>query len=129
MRKSIVLKALIAVSLAFVVAGCGSDGDDIDSGNAGPGGSDGPSRMVAAPQQPSGNAAAGQAVFRFATFGNERFWTDAVRLQQRMVAAGVTPLQALQLALHVDSDRVSPAIKQQLATELAADPSGQRRRC
>jgi len=76
------------------------------------------------PQQQSGNPAEGREVFRFETFGNEGFWTDAVRLPAGIEAARVTPLQALQLGLQVDSDRVDARTKAQLARELAADPSG-----
>ena len=75
------------------------------------------------PQQ-SGNAAEGRDVFRFETFGNEGFWTDAVRLPAGIEAARVTPLQALELGLQVDSDRIDAGTKAQLARELAADPSG-----
>ncbi|MCA1660914.1 MAG: hypothetical protein LC648_01615 [Novosphingobium sp.] len=78
---------------------------------------------MALPQQ-MGNAAAGREVFRFETFGNEGFWTDAVRLPAGMAAARVTPLQALRLGLQVDADMVDAATKRQLAAELAADPSG-----
>ena len=74
--------------------------------------------------QAVGNPAEGRDVFRFETFGNEGFWTDAVRLPAGIMAAGVTPLQALQLGLQVDSDRIDPATKARLAAELAADPSG-----
>lgn len=49
-----------------------------------------------------GNADAGKEVFRYGTFGNESFWTQAVQLPQGIAAAKVTPLQALQLGLSVD---------------------------
>ncbi|GAO39542.1 hypothetical protein SCH01S_33_00290 [Sphingomonas changbaiensis NBRC 104936] len=75
------------------------------------------------PQQ-MGDVALGREVFRFETFGNEGFWTDAVRLPAGIMAAKVTPLQALQLGLQVDSDMVDPATKAELAKELRADPSG-----
>lgn len=75
------------------------------------------------PQQ-MGDATLGRDVFRFETFGNEGFWTDAVRLPAGIKAAGVTPLQALQLGLQVDADMVDPATKAQLAAELSADPTG-----
>jgi cytochrome c2 len=71
-----------------------------------------------------GDPANGQTVFRFETFGNERFWTDALRLPDGLVASGVTPLQALQLGLQVDSDALDGAMRQELAVELAADSTG-----
>jgi len=74
--------------------------------------------------QEMGDAGAGRDVFRFETFGNEGFWTDAVRLPAGVMAAKVTPLQALRLGLQVDSDMIDMATKAQLAAELAADPSG-----
>ena len=84
----------------------------------------GPLDQGASLAQQSGDARAGRDVFRFETFGNEGFWTDAVRLPQGIAAARVTPLQALQLGLQIDSDMVDPATKAELARELAADPSG-----
>ena len=76
------------------------------------------------PQVQLGDRTEGRDVFRFETFGNEGFWTDAVRLPAGIAAARVTPLQALQLGLQVDSDMVDPATKAELAREIAADPSG-----
>lgn len=85
---------------------------------------DGPADQGTPMPQAMGDAALGQQVFRFETFGNEGFWTDAVRLPAGIKAAGVTPLQALKLGLQVDSERVPPAIAAELATELRADPTG-----
>ena len=87
-------------------------------------GNDGPSDQGMPLPQQMGDAELGREVFRFETFGNEGFWTDAVRLPAGIMAAGVTPLQALELGLQVDSDRVDAATKAQLARELSADPSG-----
>ena len=85
---------------------------------------EGPADQGMALPQDAGNAIAGRDVFRFETFGNEGFWTDAVRLPAGIAAAKVTPLQALKLGLQVDSDMIDDATKSQLAAELAADPSG-----
>ena len=85
---------------------------------------DGPADQGMALPQQSGNAIAGRDVFRFETFGNEGFWTDAVRVPQGVTAANLTPLQALQLGLQVDADMVDGATKAQLGAELKADPSG-----
>ena len=78
---------------------------------------------MALPQQ-MGDAALGRDVFRNETFGNEGFWTDAVRLPQGIMAARVTPMQALELGLQVDADAIDARIKAQLGAELRADPSG-----
>lgn len=88
-------------------------------------GPDGPQDQGAPlPQQLDGDLNLGRDVFRFETFGNEGFWTDAVRLPAGIMAARVTPMQALELGLQVDSDMVDPATRAQLAAELQADPSG-----
>ena len=75
-------------------------------------------------QDLSGDAALGRDVFRFETFGTEGFWTDAVRLPAGIAAAKVTPMQALDLGLQVDVDAVPPEVRERLARELKADPSG-----
>ena len=67
------------------------------SGGRRGGGADGPGFLVNPFPHQTGNSASGQGVFRFETFGNEGFWTDAVRLPQGMMAAGFTPLDALRL--------------------------------
>ncbi|MEO5881142.1 MAG: hypothetical protein ABIQ06_01890 [Caldimonas sp.] len=103
-----------AIAISTLVACGGHDGDS---------GSDGPNSSVMPVVHATGNAANGQQVFRFETFGNEGFWTDALRLQQGFVAAGVTPIQALQLGLNIDSDAIAPALKAALAAELATDLS------
>lgn len=51
--------------------------------------------------------ALGEEVFRFETFGNERFWTDVMRLPQGLAGAGVTPLDALALGLNVNAGALS----------------------
>ena len=87
-------------------------------------GSDGPVISEVSVVRLDGNAAAGRDIFRFETFGNEGFWTDAIRMPAGMKAARVTPLQALKLGLYLDSDAIDPATLQTLTTELKSDPSG-----
>jgi len=70
-----------------------------------------------------GNPASGEQVYRFETFGNERFWTDAVRLPQGMMAAQFTPLNALELGLQVDADALPFVVQSALARELRTDRS------
>ena len=84
----------------------------------------GPADQGPAMPQEMGDAALGRDVFRNETFGNEGFWTDAVRLPQGIMAAMVTPMQALSLGLQVDAEAIDAATKAQLAAELRADPSG-----
>ena len=110
-RRARSLALPVAVAFAVTVAGCGGgDGDN--------NGADGPVTSVKPVVHQTGNAASGQQVFRFETFGNERFWTDAMRLQQGIVAAGVTPVDALKLGLSVDIDALSTATQQAIAAEL-----------
>lgn len=86
--------------------------------------SDGPVNQGVRVARQDGNAGSGRDVFRFETFGNEGFWTDAVRLPAGVVAAGVTPLKALQLGLQVDVDALDAATKKAVAAELKKDPTG-----
>lgn len=97
--------------------GCNSSDDDVFTGSDGPGFTSNPNGHAV------GNAAAGRDVFRFETFGNEDFWTDAVRLPQGMVAAGVTPLDALGIGLSVDIDALDAATQAAIAAELLTDLS------
>ena len=60
-------------------------------------------------------------MFRFETFGNEGFWTDAMRLPQGVKTAKVTPLDALKAGLSVDADAIDPALASKLAAELKTD--------
>jgi len=70
-----------------------------------------------------GDIRAGRDVFRFETFGNEGFWTDAMRLPQGMEEAKFTPLDALKAGLHVDVEAVPADLKEKLAAELKTDLS------
>lgn len=95
----------------------GTSGGAGGAGKAGNGGASGAAGQTAVggaaggnPNQPQlGDATAGRDVFRFETFGNEGFWTDAAKLPQGIVAAGLTPVQALKAGLSVDSDAVVAA--------------------
>lgn len=71
-----------------------------------------------------GDPAAGRDVFRFETFGNEGFWTDAVRVPEGMKAAKVTPLMAMKLGISVDVDALDAATLRELVAELKKDPTG-----
>lgn len=52
---------------------------------------DGPDTRERPIPHQTGNATAGRDVFRFETFGNEGFWTDAVRLPKGVKDAKLTP--------------------------------------
>lgn len=87
-------------------------------------GADGPTEQTNLPKRQDGNADAGKEVFRFETFGNEGFWTDAVRMPAGMDAAKVTPLQALQLGLSIDVDALDVETRDTLAGQIKPDPTG-----
>ena len=53
----------------------------------------------------------GRQVFRHDTFGDERLWTDTLRLHE-VVAAAVDPVTALSVGLKVDSEVLPPGILQ-----------------
>ncbi len=116
------LYRLTLSAAVLVLAGCAPRQSDRSPG--GTEASDGPSNVGTPVPREDGDADAGRDVFRFETFGNERFWTDAVRLPAGMMAAKVTPLQALQLGLHIDVDALDPATRRTLKEQLRADPSG-----
>lgn len=86
--------------------------------------SDGPANQGTRVEAQKGDDDSGREVFRFETFGTEGFWTDAVRMPQGMIAAKVTPLQALTLGLSVDVDALDDATKKAVAADLKADPTG-----
>ena len=103
--------AVVALAAATGLAGCSS------SGNAA---TNGPVDQGPLFPHDKGDAARGQQVFRMETFGNEGFWTDAMRLPQGIVAAKLTPVQALQLGMSVNVDALDPATKAAVASEIAA---------
>ncbi len=87
--------------------------------------SDGPPEKSPPPLR-LGDASKGRDVFRFETFGNEGFWTDAVRMPQGLKQARATPLAALKIGHQIDSEMIAPSLRQVLATELKTDLSPRR---
>ncbi|OPZ88246.1 MAG: hypothetical protein BWY76_00033 [bacterium ADurb.Bin429] len=64
----------------------------------------------------------GRRIFRFDTFGNERFWGDTLKLHQAIQGAkldgvgdGVSPRAALSLGLKVDADALPRALQNDIA--------------
>ena len=111
------------VMLFSLIAGCSGQSGMSSMGSAS--GSDGPADQgPPLPARQDGDASLGRDVFRNETFGNEGFWTDAVRLPAGIEAARVTPLQALSLGLQVDVDAIDPVTQGTLVAQLRADPTG-----
>lgn len=84
---------------------------------------DGPANQGTRAPRQDGNATSGRDVFRFETFGNEGFWTDAVRLPKGVEDKKVTPVQALKLGLQVDVEALDAATQKAVAAELKTDLS------
>jgi mono/diheme cytochrome c family protein len=55
----------------------------------------------------------GQKIFRFDTFGDEVFWTDALQMNE-VVEKAVDPTTALKVGLKVDSEVLPPGILQKV---------------
>jgi mono/diheme cytochrome c family protein len=55
--------------------------------------------------------AQGKDIFRFATFGDETFWTDTLRMHE-VIESAVDPQTALAVGLKVDTDSLPPAVVQ-----------------
>ncbi|MBZ5711680.1 hypothetical protein K7C98_20765 [Nannocystis pusilla] len=72
-----------------------------------------------------GDAAAGQEVFRFETFGNEGFWTDAVRLPQGIMDEQISPLGLLELGMHIDIEHIDKKLRKKLEHQFQTDLSKQ----
>jgi mono/diheme cytochrome c family protein len=58
--------------------------------------------------------ARGQEIFRYDTFGDEKYWTDTLRMHE-VVQAAVSPRAALGVGLKVDLDALPAAVRDALA--------------
>jgi cytochrome c553 len=56
----------------------------------------------------------GQTIFRFDTFGDETFWTDTLRLHEK-ISAAVSPAVALQVGLKVDVEALPAELQAAIA--------------
>lgn len=62
------------------------------------------------PNQPSEETLArGRDVFRNNTFGDEKFWTDTLHMNQ-VIESAVDPVTALSVGLKVDADALPPGV-------------------
>ena len=106
---------LVPLCLA-VAAACDDGGEPVQPGGGSGDGSDGPANQgPTLPARVDGDVALGRLVFRFETFNNERFFTDAVRVPAGMIAAGTTPRQLLALGVNIDVDALPAAIRTAIA--------------
>src|SRR3954462_14047836 len=68
-------------------------------------------RRLLPPETDPGLIAAGKDIFEFDTFGDERFWTETLRMHEVISSAG-DPTPALSVGLKVDTDSLPPAVVQ-----------------
>ncbi len=113
-----------AIAGALALAACGSV-ETSSAAGASVASSEGPTTGPNPNRHQTGDAATGRDVFRFETFGNEGFWTDAARMPQGMMAAKVTPKQALEMGLQIDIESAPPALRRLMEAELKTDLSAQ----
>jgi mono/diheme cytochrome c family protein len=85
------------VALTVVLAGCGVT-KPVEAANA-----------PAAEKTSPALIAEGQKIFRFDTFGDEKVWTNTLRLHQ-VIEKKVDPTTALMIGLKVDADALPPGI-------------------
>ncbi|HJR35525.1 MAG TPA: hypothetical protein VJ817_11285 [Gemmatimonadales bacterium] len=64
-----------------------------------------------------GLLASGKTIFRFDTFGDESWWTDTLQLHT-VIAADLSPVEALQLGLKVDIDALPAPVRADLEAGL-----------
>ena len=74
---------------------------------------DGPTAPRPEPLDPA-LVAQGKDIFRFDTFGDEKYWTDTLRLHE-IVQQAVSPAVALSVGLKVDMDALPQDVKDALA--------------
>ncbi len=92
-------RTLLALACVGALAACG--------------GEDAPTEPSPEPLDPA-LVADGREIFRFDTFGDEKYWTDTLRMHE-VVQRAVTPAVALSVGLKVDADALPQAVKDALA--------------
>jgi cytochrome c5 len=112
-----IVLALLAIAVIVVVVDKRSDAKWPEQGDS--------NKLTESELQTDGNAqrmlAEGKQTFRFDTFGDEAFWSDALQLHRALagekfggVGPGVSPKTALAVGLKVDLDALPESLVQQL---------------
>jgi mono/diheme cytochrome c family protein len=57
---------------------------------------------------------AGKDIFRFDTYGDEKYWTDTLRMHE-VIQSGVSPATALSVGFKVDADALPQSVKDAIA--------------
>jgi len=100
----------ILIALSVVGSGCGTK--EKANEQAPPASNDAGVPTGAAPatdDMSPQTLSAGREIFRHDTFGNERFWSDTLRMHE-VIEKSVDPTTALQVGLKVDADVLPPGI-------------------
>lgn len=87
----------LAVATALTACGGGSDGPSSDA------------QAKTAQADAQALAEQGKAIFRDDTFGNEAFWTDALKMNE-VIAQSVSPQTALSVGLKVDAQALPASV-------------------
>jgi hypothetical protein len=70
-----------------------------------------------------GDPISGKRVYRYETFGNEAFWTDALRWLDGIKAAKVTPMDGLRAGFLYNTERIEPDLLAKFIAEADTDLS------
>jgi len=73
-----------------------------------------PSTAPPVEQLDSSAVAVGRDIFRWDTFGDEKYWTDTLRMHE-VIQAAVSPATALSVGLRVDVDSLPAAVRSAIA--------------
>jgi cytochrome c5 len=95
----------LSLSLLITLGGCTPKSAREDAQATPTGG--GPATDDLSPQ----TLAEGRQIFRFETFGDEKFWTDTARMHE-VVQTSVSPATALTVGLKVDAEAIPAAVAQ-----------------
>lgn len=98
LRRSALLWTMVAVGSTATLVSCGDDGTT------------GPTVQPPDPTQ----VAEGRDIFRHDTFGDEKYWTDTLRMHE-VIQKAVTPRAALGVGLQVDVDALPQGVRDALA--------------
>ena len=103
----ILLTAVLAAALIPACGGGSGGGEPAPAPATGPTQGAGPAPVVAPTQAQL--VEQGREIFRFDTFGDERQWTDTLRMHE-VIEQAVSPNVALSVGLKVDADAIPPAV-------------------
>ena len=103
-RTTVARLVVVSVLASAVLGGCGTTTAPPEDTRTPPA-----ATPPAAPVTPAALVAEGQRVFRFETFGDEKVWTETLRLHE-VVEKSVDPTTALAVGLKVDAEVLPPGL-------------------